>query len=77
MWEQRPEKARSWLSSYQPRDISISEIACGVGFKSPAHFSRMFKRVFQMNPREFRNCAPVEAVHQDYVRYTDEGGLLQ
>ena len=57
VWEQRLDKARSWLSSTDPRDISISEIAYGVGFKSPAHFSRMFKRVFKMNPREFRSVA--------------------
>lgn len=58
VWEQRLEKARNWLSSSDPRDISISEIAYGVGFKSPAHFSRMFKRVFKVNPREFRGeCA--------------------
>ena len=54
VWEQRLEKAKSWLSASDPRDISISEIAYGVGFKSPAHFSRMFKRVFKVNPREFR-----------------------
>lgn len=54
VWEQRLEKARLWLGSTDPRDISISEIAYGVGFKSPAHFSRMFKRVFKQNPREFR-----------------------
>ena len=52
--QQRLEKARNWLSASDPRDISISEIAYGVGFKSPAHFSRMFKRVFKVNPREFR-----------------------
>lgn len=57
VWEQRLEKAKSWLSATDPRDISISEIAYGVGFKSPAHFSRMFKRVFNMNPREFRGVA--------------------
>lgn len=54
VWQQRLEKARNWLSASGPRDISISEIAYGVGFKSPAHFSRMFKRVFKVNPREFR-----------------------
>jgi AraC-like DNA-binding protein len=54
VWEQRLEKARNWLSASDARDISISEIAYGVGFKSPAHFSRMFKRVFKVNPREFR-----------------------
>ena len=55
VWEQRLAKARDWLSASDPRDISISEIAYGVGFKSPAHFSRMFKRVFKVNPREFRD----------------------
>lgn len=55
VWEQRLAKARDWLSASDPRDISISEIAYGVGFKSPAHFSRMFKRVFSVNPREFRD----------------------
>lgn len=54
VWEQRLEKARDWLQNSDPRDISISEIAYGVGYKSPAHFSRMFKRVFGINPREFR-----------------------
>ena len=54
VWEQRLEKAKDWLATSDPRDISISEIAYGVGFKSPAHFSRMFKRVFGVNPREFR-----------------------
>lgn len=54
VWEQRLAKAKAWLSSSDPRDISISEIAYGVGFKSPAHFSRMFKRVFGANPREYR-----------------------
>lgn len=54
VWEQRLTKAKDWLASSDPRDISISEIAYGVGFKSPAHFSRMFKRVFGANPREYR-----------------------
>ncbi|HUD27922.1 MAG TPA: AraC family transcriptional regulator, partial [Novosphingobium sp.] len=54
VWEQRLARAKAWLSSTDPRDISISEIAYGVGFKSPAHFSRMFKRVFGANPREYR-----------------------
>ena len=58
VWEQRLGKARDWLSNADARDVSISEIAYGVGFKSPAHFSRMFKRVFKVNPREFRGeCA--------------------
>ncbi|MFD2136341.1 helix-turn-helix domain-containing protein [Novosphingobium resinovorum] len=54
VWEQRLAKARDWLAASDPREVSIGEIAYGVGFKSPAHFSRMFKRVFGANPREYR-----------------------
>lgn len=67
VWEQRLKKAKSWLSSSNPNDVSISEIAYSVGFKSPAHFSRMFKRVFKMNPREYR------AVHPDDDGAAPEG----
>jgi AraC-like DNA-binding protein len=57
VWSQRLEMARSWLVSSDRRDVPISEIAYGVGFKSPAHFSRMFKRVFDQNPRDYRAAA--------------------
>ncbi len=81
VWEQRLEKARNWLSASDPRDISISEIAYGVGFKSPAHFSRMFKRVFKVNPREFRgDCsehlgAAPHGSHDAFTHFTV--GMLQ
>jgi AraC-like DNA-binding protein len=78
VWEQRLEKARTWLASSDPRDISISEIAYGVGFKSPAHFSRMFKRVFQVNPREFRGEAHGAALPgSDGFDGVAAGALLQ
>ena len=80
VWEQRLNKAREWLSSSDPRDISISEIAYGVGFKSPAHFSRMFKRVFGANPREYRGeCGgmPVRLEAESFPEYPAEGQLLQ
>ena len=73
VWEQRLEKAREWLASSDPRDISISEIAYGVGFKSPAHFSRMFKRVFGVNPREFRGEGAPSGLAEGEA---DEGGAL-
>lgn len=59
VWEQRLKKAKNWLAASS--DVSISEIAYSVGFKSPAHFSRMFKRVFNMNPREYRAANPQDA----------------
>ncbi len=83
VWEQRLEKAKDWLSNSDPREISISEIAYGVGFKSPAHFSRMFKRVFKLNPREFRGeCGEHadlahEAAHDAFVQISGGSGLLQ
>jgi AraC-like DNA-binding protein len=80
VWEKRLEKARLWLMASDPRDISISEIAYSVGFKSPAHFSRMFKRVFKQNPREFRGTEPGLApavVEPDYRQVLAGSELLQ
>lgn len=60
VWDKRLKIASRWLAASKSGDVPISEIAYRVGFKSPAHFSRMFKRVFKMGPREYRLSAPVE-----------------
>ncbi|TGD71354.1 AraC family transcriptional regulator [Mangrovimicrobium sediminis] len=57
VWDKRLKIASRWLSSSRPSDISIAEIAFRVGFKSPAHFSRMFKRVYNKGPREYRSAS--------------------
>jgi len=69
VWDKRLKMASLWLSSSQAADISISEIAYKVGFKSPAHFSRMFKRVFNMSPSDYRSACPPESLqnHQELV----------
>ncbi|MBL4827107.1 MAG: helix-turn-helix transcriptional regulator [Spongiibacteraceae bacterium] len=54
IWDQRMKIAQRWLESSDPSEISITEIAYRVGFKSPAHFSRMFKRTYHKGPREYR-----------------------
>ncbi|CCW16459.1 Transcriptional regulator, AraC family [Sphingobium indicum BiD32] len=54
IWDQRLEQARKWMARADANSISISEIAYGVGFKSPAHFSRMFKRTYKRNPSDYR-----------------------
>ena len=66
VWDKRLKIAQRWLSSTRPGDISIAEIAFRVGFKSPAHFSRMFKRVFDKGPREYRaeNTSGLTESHQ-------------
>jgi AraC family transcriptional activator of tynA and feaB len=57
IWSQRLHIASRWLATSKPNEISISEIAFRVGFKSPAHFSRMFKRVYGKGPRDYRTDA--------------------
>lgn len=54
IWDWRLKTAKEWLSSKDANSISIAEIAFRIGFKSPAHFSRLFKRVYKMTPREYR-----------------------
>lgn len=54
MWSQRLPKARDWLVSAPLHDYPIHEIAFMAGFKSAAHFSRMFKSTYGYTPKEFR-----------------------
>ncbi|PPE74425.1 AraC family transcriptional regulator [Solimonas fluminis] len=54
VWDKRLKTASQWLVNSRPGEASISEIAYRVGFKSAAHFSRMFKREFKLSPREYR-----------------------
>lgn len=54
VWDKRLKIAGRWLASTSPNDITIAEVAFRVGFKSPAHFSRMFKRVYRKGPRDYR-----------------------
>jgi AraC-like DNA-binding protein len=56
VWESRLKIAGQWLATSKPGEASISEIAYRVGFKSSAHFSRMFKRAFNMSPRQYRTA---------------------
>ena len=35
-------------------DVKITEVAYAVGFEDPAHFSRMFRRIGGLSPRDFR-----------------------
>ncbi|HTZ71804.1 MAG TPA: AraC family transcriptional regulator, partial [Acetobacteraceae bacterium] len=55
LWERRMATAHDWLMDEKMKRYSISEIAYLVGFKSSAHFSRMFTVRFGAAPRTFRN----------------------
>ena len=39
-------------------DRSITEILYSVGFNSPEHFSRTFRRLTGMSPRQYRKEGP-------------------
>lgn len=70
VWNKRVEAASRWLASTDAGEISIAEIAFRVGFKSPAHFSRMFKRVHEVGPREYRQARRSDA--EDSMENTGE-----
>jgi AraC family transcriptional regulator, positive regulator of tynA and feaB len=61
LWSQRLPKAREWLASPALQSHAIHEIALMAGFKSAAHFSRMFKTHYGCSPKEFRGRALMEA----------------
>lgn len=75
IWEKRLQLASQWLASSKPLDASISEVAYRVGFKSPAHFSRMFKRVFHMSPSEYRTNGAASDQHHEL--FANGSNLLQ
>ena len=54
VWDRRLDTAQGWLREETMRHHAISEIAYLTGFKSSAHFSRMFKARHGIGPREYR-----------------------
>ncbi|TAK98461.1 MAG: AraC family transcriptional regulator [Rhodospirillaceae bacterium] len=77
IWEKRLKMASRWLASSKPGDISISEIAYRAGFKSPAHFSRMFKRVYEISPRDCRSANLPVASHQRHELFASGTNSIQ
>lgn len=71
LWSQRLPRAREWLVSEPLREYPIHEIAYMAGFKSAAHFSRMFKSVYGLTPKEYR----LAGIEQSAVRATEDADL--
>jgi AraC family transcriptional activator of tynA and feaB len=55
LWGQRLPLAREWLAKPELQEFPIQEIAFRAGFKSAAHFSRMFRAAYQEAPKEYRS----------------------
>jgi AraC-like DNA-binding protein len=62
LWTSRLAKSRDWIATLDKRRYTIMEIAMMAGFKSAAHFSRMFREHFGCSPREFRRSVTGEDV---------------
>ena len=73
VWDKRLKTAGQWLSASRSGEASISEIAYRVGFKSAAHFSRMFKREFKVSPREYRTIGAPPPVNERQTLVVDGG----
>jgi AraC-like DNA-binding protein len=56
VWGRRLQVASQWLISPEWADVPVSQIAFRVGFKSAAHFTRLFKRAYAMSPRQYRKA---------------------
>jgi AraC-like DNA-binding protein len=54
LWEERLKQTGEWLLALDTRHYTIAEIAYMNGFKTAAHFSRLFKNYWGCSPREFR-----------------------
>jgi AraC family transcriptional activator of tynA and feaB len=54
LWNNRLERTKTWLVAENMRHMPIAKIAYMAGFKSAAHFSRMFRRATGMAPRQYR-----------------------
>lgn len=56
LWNSRMERACDLLLAGNLRAVSVKQISYRSGFKSAAHFSRMFKNATGLTPGEYRNA---------------------
>jgi AraC-like DNA-binding protein len=53
--ERRLAQATRLLTDPEQAKLSVTEIAFGVGFKDASHFTRAFKSLHGLGPREYRH----------------------
>lgn len=65
----------------QETDLSVKEVAAALGYDDPFYFSRMFKSVHGVSPKEYRvivaksECSPPKKALEVYERKTSESFL--
>lgn len=55
LWGERLEKAAEWLRDPNSKHYTVGEIGYNNGFKTAAHFSRLFKSKYGCSPKEYRS----------------------
>ena len=86
LWEERLRKTGEWLLALDTRHYTISEIAYMNGFKTAAHFSRLFKSYWGCSPRDYRLSSgksgacrhdgkPAVAIHGDDTVLEDKADM--
>lgn len=74
LWSQRLAMSREWLVSEAYRGYPIHKIAFMAGFKSAAHFSRIFKSAYGVSPKHYRVMyadAGTNALFRDHQQQSD------
>ncbi|WP_370678772.1 AraC family transcriptional regulator [Comamonas sp. GB3 AK4-5] len=54
IWRQRALRAEQEMQRHLGRALSLGDLSCRLGFASQSHFSRVFRRYFQMSPSDYR-----------------------
>ena len=65
----RIERARELLSK---REGAVSDIALASGFSDPLYFSKVFKRLVGVSPREYMMSAPTDAAFELLKKYSTD-----
>jgi AraC-like DNA-binding protein len=73
LWEERLKQTGKWLLALDTRHYTIAEIAYMNGFKTSAHFSRLFKNYWGSSPREFRQSGGKSALRSEGAEKSEKG----
>jgi AraC-like DNA-binding protein len=73
LWEERLKQTGKWLLALDTRHYTIAEIAYMNGFKTSAHFSRLFKNYWGSSPREFRQSGGKSALTPEAAATSRKG----
>lgn len=63
------------LELLKDAELTIKEIAYSSGFNDPKYFSRRFKKIYGMSPRDYK-CSVTPKTNHQILRKTKDGGMV-